>query len=521
MNHIELFAGCGGLSLGLEKANFKLILANELSPMAAETFAYNIFAEDLEEIARSGGKQSKALWISSNFKELGSRLRENPFLYPDFGTGETDIPRNPLDLEGKLLIGSIVHLNQLIEKNKKLKSALKGGFGDGEVDLVSGGPPCQSFSLAGLRKRDCDKNSLPWEFAKFAEHIQPKIVVLENVTGILRPFKEDGISYHAWFEIARAFAGKGYYPLCLHINARQSGVPQNRPRFIMIGIRSDIYKRLSKTFNDKEKDLFAPSERLFGATKLGQPFELKQYNYFDSTNKKYTKLFEDSFLKSLVGHKEVSVKEAIDDLRTIRPTQKSKYVYRLNELFHGPVECSLPIKNHDQRKNGEAVQRRFRIYQILQKCSKDTNIQVQNVFKGNSDMISSEAWRELRTHQYLSDSGKRIEFKSASKLVAYLQRHPTKKQTQKALDPLSPAPAALSIPDDACHYGEHELRTLTVREMARIQSFPDGFVFRSKVTTGGKMRRFEVPQYTQVGNAVPPLLGYNIGIAIRALLSRL
>lgn len=57
--------------------------------------------------------------------------------------------------------------------------------------------------------------------------------------------------------------------------------------------------------------------------------------------------------------------------------------------------------------------------------------------------------------------------------------------------------------------------------MARIQSFPDNFVFRSKVTTGGQMRKFEVPQYTQVGNAVPPLLGLAIGKIIKTLLSKL
>ena len=53
--------------------------------------------------------------------------------------------------------------------------------------------------------------------------------------------------------------------------------------------------------------------------------------------------------------------------------------------------------------------------------------------------------------------------------------------------------------------------------MARIQSFPDNFEFRSKVTTGGKMRRYEVPQYTQVGNAVPPLLGRKLGLIIEEL----
>ena len=66
-----------------------------------------------------------------------------------------------------------------------------------------------------------------------------------------------------------------------------------------------------------------------------------------------------------------------------------------------------------------------------------------------------------------------------------------------------------------------EESTLSVREMARIQSFPDNFVFRSKVTTGGTARRFQVPQYTQVGNAVPPVLGRALGLAIKNLLLRI
>ncbi|MFU8928210.1 DNA cytosine methyltransferase [Acinetobacter puyangensis] len=72
------------------------------------------------------------------------------------------------------------------------------------------------------------------------------------------------------------------------------------------------------------------------------------------------------------------------------------------------------------------------------------------------------------------------------------------------------------IPDDACHYCD--LRTLIVREMARVQSFPNNFKFLSKVTTGGQMRNFEVPQYTQLGNAVLPLLGFALRQAINDLI---
>lgn len=79
------------------------------------------------------------------------------------------------------------------------------------------------------------------------------------------------------------------------------------------------------------------------------------------------------------------------------------------------------------------------------------------------------------------------------------------------------APTITSIPDEIVHYIEP--RILTVREHARIQSFPDWFEFKGKYTSGGDRRKQEVPRYTQVGNAVPPLFAEQIGIAIWEVLS--
>ena len=64
MNYIELFAGCGGLTLGLETVGFELLLANELSPMASETFAFNHLNANLEE----NTKTERVFWLSSIFK---------------------------------------------------------------------------------------------------------------------------------------------------------------------------------------------------------------------------------------------------------------------------------------------------------------------------------------------------------------------------------------------------------------------------------------------------------------------
>ena len=83
LNHIELFAGCGGLSLGLESEGYELVFANELSPMAGETFAYNLLGESGEDLQKwkSQGKTAQhTFWLHSRYAadDLEHRLRENP-----------------------------------------------------------------------------------------------------------------------------------------------------------------------------------------------------------------------------------------------------------------------------------------------------------------------------------------------------------------------------------------------------------------------------------------------------------
>ena len=96
------------------------------------------------------------------------------------------------------------------------------------------------------------------------------------------------------------------------------------------------------------------------------------------------------------------------------------------------------------------------------------------------------------------------------------EQYGTKKHRVFPMDAWSPAPTITTLPDDVLHYSEP--RILTVRESARLQSFPDWFHFRGKFTTGGDRRTKECPRYTQVGNAVPPLLARAIGLMIRAVL---
>lgn len=524
MNFIELFAGCGGLSLGLKSVGFEMLMANELSPMAAETYAYNFFQEDMtaQSLTRKKIIQNTR-WLSSQYgyDNFKARLRENPRNYPVIGEGISEVVDAETVLKGSLIVGSIVELNRWLEVNPDLVNELKSGFGDGGVDVVSGGPPCQSFSMAGLRRKDCEKNTLPWEFAKIAHMIQPKIVLLENVTGILRPFKDDqGNKYYAWFELAKAFAGIGYVPLCLHTNAKFAGVPQNRPRFILIGVRHDVFQTLRRFFNHSEQKLFSQPFDFFERIQRGQDVDLNTLSYRDVAKEADFQLYKQSFLAPLVASSDqiVSVEHAIDDLRN-GVNKKGSFSKNLSHTFAHVLQ-KRKMSNHDFRSNNDLVRRRFRIYQVLSLVDNATNKEAVAILKGEADQLIDRSWEALAEFEYLIETGAFARFEHKHEFINFLKRHHTKKQTQKALIADQPAPAALSIPDDACHYHGQEPRTLTVREMARIQSFPDEFEFRSKVTTGGDQRRFEVPQYTQVGNAIPPLLGRALGMAIKSLLSK-
>ena len=106
--------------------------------------------------------------------------------------------------------------------------------------------------------------------------------------------------------------------------------------------------------------------------------------------------------------------------------------------------------------------------------------------------------------------------KNLSKIL--LEKYGVKKNCISILDKNLASPTITTHPDDHIHYKEP--RILTVREYARLQSFPDNFEFKGKYTTGGKRRKIEVPRYTQVGNAIPPLFAEQVGIALKKYMQK-
>lgn len=95
-------------------------------------------------------------------------------------------------------------------------------------------------------------------------------------------------------------------------------------------------------------------------------------------------------------------------------------------------------------------------------------------------------------------------------------KHNLKKHTIVPLSKDEQTPTLTTLPDDYIHYAEP--RILTVREYARIQSFPDHYEFKGMYTTGGERRKVDVPRYTQIGNAIPPLFGEQAGLVLKMLL---
>lgn len=456
MTYIDLFAGCGGLSLGMESAGFNLLFAVEKSPMAAETFYHN-FIKNI-----------------NNDKEWNEYLRKS----------------DEEKLNSKLFVGETLNLLQKPELLEKIKSKI------GELDLIVGGPPCQGFSLAGKRNPKDHRNILPWQYLEYVDIFKPKAVLMENVLGMRQNFNKH--NEKSPFKQIKQYLEEcetKYIVQELQLNAMHYGVTQHRPRVMLLAIRADIAKN---------KNLYALDDIW------------KSEDFYN--NKEISPLCP---IPTIEKERYLTVKDAIGDLID---GSKSNYVDELNNKsgFRDVIKTRLNkniLLNQNERKHSEKVTLRFRMYQYLSKNN-----------------VSSKIFNLSAKYDSTQDNALLMEIKSLLVNCVYPAKSPdnhllannidtllelilelaTKKHSQRPLKLDAPSPTVVSIPDDVIH--PIYPRAMTVREQARFQSFPDYFEFRSKETTGGEKRKTEVPQYTQVGNAVPPLMAKVIGEHILNLL---
>ena len=407
LTFIDLFAGCGGLSLGLEQAGFYPLYVNELNKDALSTYLIN-------------------------------RDDTHPHLREKYNSNDIkDTLKDPMFFE------------QLLEN---LSADFKRDFRKNSVDLIAGGPPCQGFSGIGIRRSySVDKEQLPsnhlyQDMAFFIHKIRPKLFIFENVEGLLRSrWTKEGEKGEIFKDVLETFQNIPEYAVRFKlIYAKDYGVPQNRPRVLLVGIRKDIVSNLSE-----EDDAV-----LAGFL----PYPTSDYPNIRDI---FSDILDEDF--SYGGRTLIYPR---------KPQNKWQENIRTSNKTGEIAKKGAPLSEHEYSNHSDVVVERF------------------------SHMVRNNG--QIPEHL---------------KTKKFAQRLLPKEWGNKG-----PTITACSLPDDFVHYSQ--ARTLTVREWARLQTFPDWYQFSGKRTTGGIRRagnpresifEREVPKYTQIGNAVPPKLAYEVG----------
>ena len=397
MNFVDLFAGCGGLSEGFYRAGYKAIAHLEIDHVACET--------------------------------LRTRMKHYGYLNPNRDVLEYDITKE--------------------DAIDRLDAIVSGRC----VDVIIGGPPCQSFSSLGRAKdengmKDDPRNYLFESYVKILNHYLPKVFVFENVTGILTQ-KING--KRIFDDIINALSEnyKVDFDASVDVlNSANYGVPQIRKRVIVIGVRKDLPISSRQVYEGIEKTNYDPEMPI---SKRGN---LKRY---------------------------VTVRDAIGELPPVLQGEgnpsisfKSKRDNEFLKAIVNPKERTL--RDHVVRHHNELDIKRYRAmaenhwtFEELLEKRPDLRHPKQRVF-GNSYVVQwwDQPSRTIIAHLY----------KDGNQFI-----HPDYQQA----------------------------RTLTVREVARLQSFPDDFVFEGSRTD----------QFKQIGNAVPPLFAEAIAKSIKKVLEEL
>jgi len=349
-----------------------------------------------------------------------------------------------------------------------------------DIDLMIGGPSCQGFSRAGRRDKSDPRNMLFGEYVRVINEIRPKYIVLENVEGFVdmqfMGYKGiTGIEYpdgSVTPDILRSELNEiGYNTLAPKIlNAADYGVPQRRNRIIFIGYREGM-----KAPQYPEPTV-APSQHLTLLDAIGD-------------------LITDDAVREKVNP--VYTQYQLDSINGRTPTIDGK-----------PIRATT-TKNQELSNQTEIVRERF---ELFEPGETGTNLK-RRVMEVGIDISDKPALIALCADSFGMTKEEVITlFKSKAASKEQAEVLLTKKNIRQRWSPDAPSATIVTIADD--YISPWEPRTFSVREMARCQSFDDSFEFLGKRTTGGLLRRVEVPQYTQVGNAVPPLLARAVALEI-------
>lgn len=357
----------------------------------------------------------------------------------------------------KIFIGDIRKLNIEEVKNEL-----------GDIDVIIGGPPCQGFSIAGKRDINDQRNTLPLEFIKYVEYFNPKIFVMENVKGLVSMDKGRVLKH-----FLEQFEAIGYKVKYKVLNCSDYEVPQIRERIFIVGVRNDI--PLDFSFPEKSERIITLGEAIGDIEQIGSFEETQQYNhdmYFPVDKRTYELLGEGNFLCDLRhGENHVHSWEI-----SLKGECSPKEISILNAIS----------ENRRKKKYG----------------NKDGNpLSIEDIKElTNYDDISSEIKNLIRM-EYLEEIDGKYDIHDRKINIGL--RIFDRNKPVNTITTLSGANSSYA------HYSQP--RNFTVREVARLQTFDDNFIFYGNISS----------QYRQVGNAVPPKMAEKIAEQVKKILDNI
>lgn len=504
---IDLFCGAGGFSEGILQAGFDILFSSDKSPMVQETYV-------------------------NRHNQLG--LLEGIDTHFELADIQELTAERIFDVINNLRFGNI--------------------FEPGDIDVIFGGPPCQGFSRLGKRDASDPRNMLFHEYLRIIRDVHPRYVVMENVTGILDMLMLDfpsvvrDTSYIGQKLVKEILQEElqdlGYNLLDVQIlNSADFGVPQQRNRVVFLAYRNDVQpleypegnelpevtvrQALEGLYNNELPLSEFAQHRIDGETPtiIGAPIPREHITNMEES--RHDVLVSQRFSLYHPGENTRAVINRLKNeginLRDTRPELFNESLFQVNlaintEVIHDTlIALNLFEEKFNSKRWLHFTNRQLAILYSLIDNEKEFNIVLKSLAGRLNTSIDKatifwETVHPLLNTEYDADTFHHllIDGEITDRIGEAIL---TKKSIRTRLNPDSVSPTIVTLPDDFIH--PYFDRVLTVREMARIQSFDDSFEFLGKRTTGGEKRSQETPQFTQVGNAVPPLLARAIAFKVR------
>ena len=508
---IDLFAGPGGLGEG-----FMSLKSNE---------GKSIF--DIKLSIEKNVNAHKTLALRSFFRQFDKNNRQVPKEYYDV-LFETDLSKREILIErmfdsfkeGKIAReeARLIELGSDNWPAKKVDQIIKNQLGENKEWVLIGGPPCQAYSNVGRSRvggisKDDHRVYLYEEYLRIIKKHKPAIFVMENVKGLLSA-KVDDEKVFDWMK-RDLKVGNNYEIHSLVkpvtkdsdflIKSEKYGIPQMRHRVILLGIRKD-YRHQGKYL--KKKNEVKLKSVVGNLPKVRSGLNRSFTNYHSTEiykNGKPKRQYKKVVDTSVNWQKEMS--KNIDQI-------KAWGELGLNGLSEGPKEIELG-KGSEFVKASNLISRNH----ILKDWFIDKRLKGVVNHESRSH-LTQDLMRYLFASLYVEKYNRFPRLKDYADHSKDLLPDHANVASGKFADrfrvqvPEKPATTITShISKDGhyfIHYDSSQCRSLTVREAARVQTFPDNYLFRGSRTA----------QYHQVGNAVPPYLAYQIAEIVSNILKQ-